>query len=547
MLWLVTGRPLVLGTTDLSPIEDVASEPELVALAIALGATRSGGPLSAKECRLISGASERKPDRRVVSRAEEAIRSGLDPLGTTFCLLRPGSRRRQVGAVYTPRELVRPMVDWVLSENPQRVVDAGSGSGRFSAEIASRGVDVEIVAVELDPVASLMSRAALAVHRHRKAQVLQVDYTRLRLPIRRGPTAFVANPPYVRHHDLDPGAKIWAQEAARIAGHSISGLAGLHAYFYLATALMSRPGDVGCFVTSSEWLDVNYGQVVRNLLLNGLGGVSLHMLEPASMPFEAATTATVTCFKVGHSARTVRLQMVKDLKELAPLTGGSERPVAELAASKRWTTLFRSQPKVPKGYVELGEICRVHRGAVTGSNATWISPTSERGLPDCVLFPAVTRAKELFDADGRLESTAALRLVIDIPADLDQLEADDRKVVLRFLHQAAKRGADQGYIASHRRAWWAVGLAEPAPILATYMARRPPAFVLNSVGARHINIAHGLYPRAPLPQHSLERLALSLRSSVRVGQGRTYAGGLTKFEPGEMERLPVPSLAALLR
>jgi hypothetical protein len=27
---------------------------------------------------------------------------------------------------------------------------------------------------------------------------------------------------------------------------------------------------------------------------------------------------------------------------------------------------------------------------------------------------------------------------------------------------------------------------------------------------------------------------------VTLGDGRTYAGGLTKFEPGEMERLPVP-------
>ena len=43
----------------------------------------------------------------------------------------------------------------------------------------------------------------------------------------------------------------------------------------------------------------------------------------------------------------------------------------------------------------------------------------------------------------------------------------------------------------------------------------------------------------------LDKLALSLRSSVVVGQGRTYAGGLTKFEPKEMERVPVPSLELL--
>lgn len=104
----------------------------------------------------------------------------------------------------------------------------------------------------------------------------------------------------------------------------------------------------------------------------------------------------------------------------------------------------------------------------------------------------------------------------------------------------------QGYIAAHRRAWWSIGLRDPAPILATYMARRPPAFVMNAADARHINIAHGLYPRQQLPQRALGRLAECLRDSISLTQGRTYAGGLTKFEPKEMERLPVPDLASLL-
>jgi adenine-specific DNA-methyltransferase len=43
----------------------------------------------------------------------------------------------------------------------------------------------------------------------------------------------------------------------------------------------------------------------------------------------------------------------------------------------------------------------------------------------------------------------------------------------------------------------------------------------------------------------LDRLAAALRASADVGQGRTYAGGLTKFEPQEMERVAVPSLELL--
>jgi hypothetical protein len=162
-----------------------------------------------------------------------------------------------------------------------------------------------------------------------------------------------------------------------------------------------------------------------------------------------------------------------------------------------------------------------------------------------VLFPSVTKARELFAAGPVLDRHDHLRLVVDIPAELDLLGPAERDQVARFIRAAKKAGVDKGYIASHRRAWWSVGLKDPAPILATYMARRPPTFVLNAAQAWHINIAHGLYPRQPLCDHALARLAQALREMTALSSGRIYAGGLVKFEPKEMERLMVPDLSTL--
>ena len=158
----------------------------------------------------------------------------------------------------------------------------------------------------------------------------------------------------------------------------------------------------------------------------------------------------------------------------------------------------------------------------------------------------MTKARELFDSpDGVLSSFAGLRAVIDLPADLEELDDEERVQIEQFLRLAERNGARMSYVARHRNPWWSVGLRSPAPILATYMARRPPAFVRNLVGARHVNVAHGIYPREPLADALLDALAASLRSGVSVAQGRTYAGGLTKFEPTEMERIPVPNPALL--
>ena len=526
--------------------EGIASEAQLVRVAVQLNAHRLGGPLSTAELALIRKASAPLP-RTVIEEMRASIKKGRDPLGAALYSLRPGPIRRTLGAVYTPAVLIRPMVKWVLEQKPETVIDAGTGSGRFSLEVARRSPGTSIIAVDSDPLATLMTRAMLAAIGHRRATVLNQDFTRVALAPTSGRTAFIGNPPYVRHHQLSPTLKAWAQTTGRKLNLTVSGLAGLHAYFFLATAVLGRPDDVGCFVTSAEWLDVNYGAIIRQLLLDGLGGQSIHVLDSTIEAFDdTATTAAITCFRVGTRARSIRLRTVKAVEDIGTLSEG--KPVARerLQEARRWTPLVRTRRDIPSGYIELGELCRVHRGQVTGRNAVWITTGNEHGLPEHVLYATITKARELFKAGAVLESLIGLRRVIDLPEDLDELDDEDRRIVDRFLRKAKEQGANIGYVAESRRAWWAVGLRKAAPILATYMARRPPAFVRNLAGARHVNIAHGLYPRIELPAQALDRLADELRGSITVAQGRTYAGGLTKFEPKEMERLPVPDLPQLI-
>lgn len=478
----------------------------------------------------------------------EQITTGGDPLGEAYCRIRNREERRSLGQTYTPPTIVTAMLEWSASElTPQRVIDPGSGSGRFTVAAGERFPKAQLVAADVDPIATLMTRGSIAAAGlATRSTVLLRDYRALALDASDGRTLFIGNPPYVRHHQIDPEWKRWLLQTASVRGHMASGLAGLHVHFFLATAEHGEPGDVGAFITSAEWLDVNYGSLVRQLLLDGLGGLGIHVLDPDATPFsDVATTGVITTFRLGSRPKSVKLRRVKTVGDLNALEGG--RPVSRerLVEARRWTPLIRVTPKLAEGWIELGELCRVHRGAVTGANDVWVTRADQTDLPREVLFPSVTRARELFAAGAQLSASDHLRCVIDLPADLDVFDAGTRKVVDRFLKKAKQNGVADGYIARSRRAWWKVGLRHPAPILTTYMARRPPAFVRNLADARHINIAHGLYPRVPMADGVLDNLAEALRSSVNVGQGRTYAGGLTKFEPREMERVPVPNLSLL--
>jgi adenine-specific DNA-methyltransferase len=588
-------------------ITGLGDEHALLDVAVRLGAFSVPG-WSDTERQLAAAAHhhQQQEHRAAVDLAavRDQIQAGGDPLGEAFCRLRGRAERRALGQTFTPAPVIDSMISWAAAPGgagevngisganganringaagingaawtnggPVRVVDPGSGSARFLIAAGRRWPRASLLGAEIDPVAAIIGRASLAAAGLAgRSCVLVEDYRTLRLPAAGGPTLFLGNPPYLRHHQISPEWKEWLRSTAHGLGLPSSGLAGLHVHFFLATAVHAMPGDLGTFITAAEWLDVNYGRLVRALMLGPLGGESLHLIEPAVQVFsDAQATSAIACFRPGHGGlgagrSPLRLRRVATLAELGPLAGGRPVPAQSLAAAARWGPLMPAVrpgppnpgglgPRLPAGQVELGELCRVHRGQVTGANAVWVADgsagparrapeTAASGaglIPRRFLVPAVTRARELFQAWDVLPAGTPLRSVIDLPADLGELSAQELRDVERFLGWARDAGAADSYVARHRRPWWRVQLREPPPILATYMARRPPAFVRNLAGARYLNIAHGLYPREPMSAAALDGLAAFLRGSVMDGRGRVYAGGLVKFEPGEMQRLPVP-------
>jgi len=523
------------------------TERELVSAAIALGAD-AVKPWSDAEVELARNANNATPLTKIkLSSLRDLISAGFDPLGEAFCALRSSADRRENGATYTPGPIVRSMVERAADRGtPQRIVDPGTGSARFLLEAGETFPQASLIGVDIDPLAALIARANLAVAGFAKrSRIILGDYRRFNEPVS-AQTLYIGNPPYVRHHQITTKWKEWLSEEAEKLGHKASQLAGLHVHFFLATARNARAGDFGAFITAAEWLDVNYGSLVRSLVVGQLGGYSITVIEPTAHPFpDAASTAAITTFKIASKPTSVFFRRVDSLRDLDRLNKGRRVHRDRLITEARWSYLMRAAEKPPEGYVELGELCRVHRGQVTGANDVWIAGPHSDGLPESVLYRTITRAKEVFAAEGVLRDAMKLRCVIDIPVDLDELGTPDRRAVDRFLKIAREKGANKGYIASHRKAWWSVGLRSPAPIISTYMARRAPAFVLNKAGARHINIAHGLYPRDPMTEKARTSLVRFLQTNISQRSGRTYAGGLTKFEPREMERLIVPSPAML--
>lgn len=479
-----------------------------------------------------------------------AIVDSTDPLGAAYCLIRSSEQRRSVGQTFTPVEAVLGMFSWAEAMGEfVRIVDPGAGTGRYVLHGLRQNSRAFGVAAETDPLVALLLRAnATALGVADRLEIHIGDYRTLQLEPVEGRTLFIGNPPYVRHHDISPAWKDWYSTGLKNLGYASSKLAGLHLHFFLKTLALSRPGDLGCFITAAEWLDVNYGQSLRDMMTNGLGGRAVFVVSPEVPVFgDAMVSACITCFEPGSADTDIEFKNIDRVEQLLELQGGHRASKITAKAERKWSVLVRNQEILRnEAFIDLGELFKVSRGQVTGKNSVWVAKDNRFGLPEEFLVPTITDAADIIHAGGRIDNVEGLRRVVALPANLEQLEHDQFLAVQEFLEWAKSEHANKGWIAEHRKPWWRVDMSKPAPqIVVTYMGRRPPVFAVNTAGASIINVAHGLYPKVPLPENSVEQLVAWLNTNVSQNSGRVYAGGLTKFEPSEVARLRIPNAELL--
>ncbi len=505
-----------------------------------------GCELAAEERALIENADPLSG--REESEMIDRIRRGGDPLGDAYMSSSTQIALRAHGETYTPPDVVDRMVGSVANVgSPANVVDVGCGSGRFARACARVFPAARVVAVDASPFATLMAKAAVrASELDESVEVLLGDFTTAELPsyLSRGQTLWIGNPPYVRHHDIPEKAKRWLAGAARSLGYEASALSGLHAYFVLAVAQRCRPGDFGALIMSAEWLDTNYGGLVRSLFVDKLGITRLELFDKETRLFDGIdTTSVVASFSVpsargkGDPAREIELVAWKGDRQTT-----SSISAEDLRRERRWSRLFSRgrRSSVPSGYVRLGEFARVHRGIATGANKFWVR-TGDLDLDERLTVPVVSHAREITSSKGAVLDPGRLARLIALPQDVESLRGRKARDARRVITEGEKLGIDKGYVASSRKCWWSIPLGDPAPILMTYMARRPPTFVANPGGIRSLNVVHGVYPMIELSEKALYGLVEYLNGHVSCGDGRTYCGGLTKFEPREAESIIVPS------
>ena len=458
-------------------------------------------------------------------------------------------KARRLGQVDTPRPVADWMARWACAHRPRRMLDPAVGGGVFVDAVETlagrrrAGVVPAFEVCEIDP--GVLRRFA-GVPRRLPIRLREEDFIAARFaePF----DAVLANPPYIRHHDLRcPGGVFAAFD--RLCRRRISRMTNLYGLFLAKIWTLLARGGRAAVITPAEWLNADFGVALKTYLLEENAIDAIVHFDHAANVFEGAlTTAAITLLRRGRRAgepiRFCHAAGVDDLSA-ATLEGGRRVLQQDLAPTAKWTPLFQNRAWSAPGGPTLGDIARCTRGIATGANDYFTLRESDRrrwGIDFRDLRLCITKAQHV--AGDRLTRPDVQRL-----RDADQrvylLSPRPRltAAVGRYLEEGRRLGIDRRYLPSHRPVWYAPERRDPAPILVSVFARGDFRFVLNEAGVLNLTAYHAIYPRNPNdePVGALFRYLNSAKAKqALVAHRRIYGDGLLKVEPRDVEALPIP-------
>lgn len=132
--------------------------------------------------------------------------------------------------------------------------------------------------------------------------------------------AVVGNPPYVRQEKIgDKKAEYERRIAVDLQGARLSGRADLHCYFWPHAAVFLREGGYFGFLTSAQWLDVQYGFALQRWILKNFRIVAI-MESSAERWFPDARVKTcITVLQRCSDPHTREQNVVRFVRFEAPL------------------------------------------------------------------------------------------------------------------------------------------------------------------------------------------------------------------------------------
>ncbi len=327
-----------------------------------------------------------------------------------------------------------------------------------------------------------------------------------------------------------------------------------------------KSGAIGSWLVPSEFMDVNYGQAIREFLVARVTLLRIHRFDSSNLQFDDALVSSGVVFfrnerpAPQHQVHFTSGETLRDPQSIKLVS------TTALQVSKKWTGIvdrngFKKRQAKAASRTVLSDLFWIKRGVATGCNRFFVlseRKIAELALPFKFLQPILPSPRYLHsdvvrarpDGSPDIETRRFL-----LSCSLNSAQVKRQSMSLhRYLESGRREGVDQGYLSRNRNLWYEQEVRESPLFLCTYMGRTsttgksPFRFLWNQSNAIAANVYLLMYPKpdfAKIVLHDdgiqkqiFDRLR-SIHPESMIREGRVYGGGLHKVEPKELAKVPI--------
>lgn len=504
---------------------------------------------------------------KTLEKKRQEIQSELDGLKTQ-------EQRNVMGQFSTPIALAQDILAHAKNIFPKRgkvrFFDPAIGTGSFYSALLDVFPKSRIEAAKGIEIDEHYGKPSQKLWSETDLDFQLSDFTKLKAPEKEEDkyNLIICNPPYVRHHHINGQKERLQTQALASANMKLSGLAGLYCYFMALTQPWMKKGAIAGWLVPSEFMDVNYGDVVKNYLSNEVKLLQIHRFDPSDVQFnDALVSSAVVWFENSKPESNHRVKF--------SYGGTIDKPSIEknvdlitLRSERKWTRFPLSDKRELCLGPKLSDFFSVKRGIATGDNKFFVlnrEQIEEFGLPIDQFRPILPSPRYLKTNEVQSDRQGVPKIekplfVLDSKLPIEEIEHLYPELY-SYLNKGIQSGVSERYLCKSRKIWYSQENRPESLFYCTYIGRsdvegkKPFRFILNRSKAIVANSYLILYPKPRIEKeistnpelaNSLLSALNSITGKAMLDEGRVYGGGMHKMEPKELANVPAKEIQELL-
>lgn len=470
--------------------------------------------------------------------------------------------KKELGAYYTPNVLSSLLAKWAIRSCNERVLEPGFGGCGFLQaaidrlmELGSESPKNMLYGCDIDPQAFSYLADKLGVLSIEQRFVLS-DFVAIS-PQSFSAQAFdvvIGNPPYVSLHNMSANQKESAQAWKEKTGIKINGRASLWAYFVLHAMSFLKPGGRMAWVLPGSFLEADYATSLREDIVARFEEViAIQLVERMFLSVGAEErTVVLLCSGFGGSSKGIQISHCTSADQLDSAIATKsqvnpllDKPIAlqQLHAALGETSIYDTL-SASTDAVNLGDLCKVLIGTVTGANRFFIMSPSRAKLH----LLGERNLKPILSKFAHIQGAQINEV------DIEDWRSQDKPYLLFHLPDRRMSDAAMNYVATYpdnerlknstfrrRKDWLRADDGRMPDAFFSYMMHDGPRMVINNAAINATNSIHRIFFNSSVSQQTRKLVVISLCSTFSQLSaehvGRSYGSGVLKIEPSEANRI----------